>query len=294
MINNFVIKYQRRLKRLSILGVFLLVAVVIFFRAYNAAPSQLEVDFLDVGQGDSILIKTPNQQKILIDGGPDNKVLDSLAPFLSWHDRTFDLLILTHPHADHLMGLIEILKRYTVKQIMFTNVNYDDQSYHYFIELAKQKKVPLTIITGPKLLNFGANCFLKILYPFKSLSGTHAKDLNNTSIIAQLIYGRNKFLFTGDAQVAAEKDLLAADVDLKSDILKVGHHGSKTASSLEFLQKVAPQLAVIEVGASNKFGHPATSTLERLQSLHIKIWRTDLNKSLQVFGNGQNLYYKSP
>jgi competence protein ComEC len=298
MITAAIIKHYQRFKRFRFLALFLATGALIFLWSYNSAPARLEVDFLDVGQGDAILIKTPQAQKILIDGGPDNKVLAELATHLTWRDKTFDLLILTHPHADHLLGLIEILKRYEVKKILLTNVNYDNQSYHYFLELARAQKIPLLIVSGPKLLDFGANCYLKIIYPFKNLSGARVKKLNNSSIVSQLIYGQNKFLFTGDGEVETEKELLAANsasgLDLKSTVLKIGHHGSATASSLTFLQKVAPRLAVIEVGAGNKFGHPATSTLERLRTLGIKIWRTDLYQDLTIYANEDKVYYKKP
>jgi len=294
MITSFIIKHHRRFRRFWVATIFLTAGTLIFLWTSNSAPSRLEVDFLDVGQGDSILIKAPAGEKILIDGGPDNKVLEELGAHLSWRDKTFDLVILTHPHADHLTGLIEVLKRYQVKKIMLTGVAYDDQTYRHFLDLARQQKIPEIIVSGPKSLDLGDNCYLKILYPFSSLENTQVKKLNNSSIVSQLIYGRNKFLFMGDTEVENEKKLLAANIDLKSDVLKVGHHGSATASSEEFLQKVSPQLAVIEVGAGNKFGHPAPSTLDRLRQLNIKIWRTDLDKTLEIYASQDKIYYKNP
>jgi len=284
----------KTLRRFKWLVIFLVISLAILTIANSKTSEQLEVDFLDVGQGDAIFIKTPLNQKILIDGGPDNQVLEELGRFLSWRDRSIDLVILTHPHADHLLGLIEVLKRYQVKQLMLTGVSYENQSYQYFLNLAQQKNISKIIISGPKLLDFGPNCSLTIIYPQEDILGISVKKLNNSSIISQLNCLGHKFLFMGDSEIETEKKLLGLSVDLHSEVLKVGHHGSKTASTLEFLQSVTPDLAVIEVGKNNQFSHPATSTLDNLNNLGINVWRTDLNQTLQVIGNEAGLYYKNP
>jgi competence protein ComEC len=281
-------------KRFKWLIIVIIISVISLKLVFPKPPNQLEVNFLNVGQGDAILIKTPLNQKILIDGGPDGKVLEELGRYLSWRDRTIDLIILTHPHADHLLGLIEVLKRYQVKQVMLTEVNYENQGYQYFLNLIKGQNIPKIVISGPKLLDFGDNCLLKIIYPREDISGTSVKKLNNTSIVSQLNCLGHKFLLTGDAEIETEKKLLAENIDLHSEVLKLGHHGSKTASSLEFLQKVAPSLAIIEVGKDNQFSHPATSTLDSLNNLGINAWRTDLNGALQIMGDYRGLYYKNP
>ncbi len=277
---------------LAVLGVvFGLALIVAVWSDYGLAKTggkSLEVNFLDIGQGDSILIKTPFGQNILIDGGPDNLIIRRLAENLPFWERTIDLMILTHPHDDHVGGLIEVLKRYRVKKILYTGVNHTSSSYLAWLSEIKEKKVPLVIVDRPQAINLGPNCYLQILFPQKNLSGQTVENLNNTSIIARLIYKEVKFLFTGDAEQEEENELLSTDADLSAQILKVGHHGSHTSSGERFLAAVRPQIAVIQVGAGNQFKFPSYRILKRLKKMGVKVYRTDWNGTIKIITNGQN------
>lgn len=252
----------------------------------------MEIDYLDVGQGDAILIKTPYEQNILIDGGPDNKVLGELGRHLSFFDKNIDLVILTHPHTDHVVGLVEILRRYKVKKVLLAEVKNNSPPYLAFLEEIKKQNIEQEKITGPQDIVLGQDLNLKILYPFNDISQKNFEDLNDSSILAKLIYKNNSFLFTGDAGEAVEKDLLDNKIDITADVLKVGHHGSKYATSQEFLDIVKPEYAVIEVGKDNDFGHPHLRVLDRLTQNNIKIFRTDYLGTIILISDGINIEIK--
>jgi len=260
----------------------------LFWLTYHQ-PSRLEVDFLDVGQGDAILIKTPGGQNILIDGGPDKTVIKRLGENLAWWDKQIDLMILTHPHDDHVTGLIEVLKRYGVKRILYTGAAHNAPNYLAWLKTARDKKVPLTIIDKAQTVNLGEQTKLEILYPGRSLLNKTLADLNDSSIIIKLVHGQNKFLLTGDAGLEVEKTLLAGEADLAADILKVGHHGSEYSTSQEFLEKIKPRIAVIQVGAGNDFGHPNLRIIKRLERTGAEIFRTDLSGTVKMISDGEKI-----
>lgn len=256
---------------------------------FYTPPKQLEVNFLDVEQGDSVLIRTPYDQNILIDGGPGSAILQQLPKFLPFYDRTIDLMLLTHPHDDHVRGLVPVIKRYKVKKILYTGVVHTSPDYLAWLEVVKRKNIPMIIIDRPQTIVLGEDLKLEILYPFESLLNKEVGNLNNSSIVAKLIYGQNKFLFTGDAETEVEQELLNAGVDLSADIFKAGHHGSNTSNSEEFLNAVNPQIAVIQVGKDNDFGHPSLRVLKRLERLGVEYYRNDLNGWVQVISDGQEI-----
>jgi competence protein ComEC len=201
-------------KILLISGIVLaLLAIPIFGLTYSSSKN-LEVDFLDVGQGDAILIKSPFGQNILVDGGPDGKVVEQLGKNLPFWDKQIDLMVLTHPHDDHVTGLTEIIKRYDVRKILYTGVVHDAPNYLAWLEEARNKKIPLMLVDRPQVIKLGENCGLDILFPQKSFIGQGIENLNNSSIVAKLFYGQTNFLLTGDAEMAIEKDLLAASANL--------------------------------------------------------------------------------
>ncbi len=261
MFNYFSKKFFLQLAGLFFVIVFL---VGISFFQFFKESSVLEVNFFDVGQGDAILIKTPERQRILIDGGPSNSVVAKIGENLPFYDKNIDLIILTHPHADHLTGLIEVLKRYKVKKVLSTGVLHTTGEYIAWLEEIKKQDIPMEIARIGQTLDFGGGVRMEILYPEENLVEKSVESLNNTSIVCKLIFGQTSFLFTGDAEIEVEEDLLAGDINLVADVLKVGHHGSKSSTSQEFLDKVNPKIAVISVGAKNNFGHPRKLTLQRL------------------------------
>ena len=244
---------------------------------------------MDVGQGDAILIKAPGGQNVLIDGGPDKTVIKQLAKNLPWWDKQIDLMILTHPHDDHVTGLIDVLKRYRVKRILYTGAIHSAPNYLTWLKLVRDKKVPLTIIDKEQTINLSQGAEIKILYPADSLLNKTMADLNDSSIVIKLIHGQNKFLLTGDASEKVEKTLLEGGADLSADVLKVAHHGSQYSTSQEFLEKARPKIAIIEVGKDNDFGHPNLRIVKRLERVGAEIFRTDEAGTVKILSDGVNV-----
>ncbi len=251
-------------------------------------PQVLEVVFFDVGQGDSIFIETPQGHQILIDGGPGLAVLEKLAEEMPFYDRTIDLIILTHPEHDHYFGLFEVLKRYEVENILWTGVVRDTAEYQEWINLIEKEGANLLIAeAGQKIiLQEDPLIFMEILHPFENLKGQEFKNSNDTSIVASLIFEDVSFLFTGDITKKIEKQLI-----VDSDILKIAHHGSKTSTSLEFLEIVSPELAVISVG-ENSYGHPHQEVLSNLEEFNIEILITKELGDIKIISNGDNFKIK--
>lgn len=243
---------------------------------------KLHIWFFDIGQGDSALIKTPENHQILIDGGPGNKVLLALADALPFYDRQLDMVILTHPHEDHIAGLIEVLKRFDVQMVLLTGVNSNSGSYDEFLEEMLEKKIDFVIADQFTDFRFGDVEF-DVLYPIQQMLLEDKEELNDSSIVLRMISDKVRVLFTGDLEAVGEQELIDHHAILRSDILKVGHHGSKTSSTMAFLIKVKPDMAVISAGRDNKFGHPNEKILQNLRAAGVKeIWRTDVSGTLEL------------
>lgn len=275
------------------LGFLIFLNILAWLSVYELSSNQfLEVIFFDVGQGDAIFIETPKRHQILIDGGPDSKILEKLGREIPFWDRNIDLLILTHPEGDHLAGLIEVLKRYKVENILWTGVKRDTfewREWQKVIETQKGKGAKLYIArSGQKIILQGSGpCkFIEVLYPLENLGGQEFKDSNDTSIVTKLIFGENSFLFTGDIYKSGEKKLIDEGAEIGADVLKVGHHGSKTSSGEEFIKEVSPEIAIISVGKDNRYGHPHSEVLETLAKYDITIIRTDQDGDIKIISDG--------
>ncbi|HTX86834.1 MAG TPA: ComEC/Rec2 family competence protein [Candidatus Nanoarchaeia archaeon] len=281
---------QRRGKIFLFSGAALALTSLCLFLFFYHPQKLLEVDFLSVGQGDAELIKTPYGQNILIDGGPDNKVLAELGRNLPMWDRKIDLIINTHPHDDHVSGLIDVSKKYQVQKILMSRAESNAPPFEEFLKTIVEKKTPVTVVAGAENITLGPDLVLQIIHPGKNDIGA---DLNEDSIVARLIYKKEAFLFTGDAGDITETELLAEKINVQANVLKVGHHGSETSSGLDFLRAVSPQIAVIECGANNQFGFPKADTLWRLAKAGAEIFRTDLNGTVKIKTNGLTLRVKN-
>ena len=253
-------------------------------------PRFLEVVFFDIGQGDSIFIETPERFQVLIDGGPGLAVLEKLGQEMAFYDREIDLIILTHPEHDHYFGLLEVLKRYEVKNILWTGVLRDTAEYQEWVRLINEEGANIIIAeTGQKImLQENPLIFLEILHPFENLEGQETKYTNDTSIVAELVFNDVSFLFTGDISKKIEKELVYEYIDLDTDVLKVAHHGSKTSSCLEFLEIVSPELAIITVGENN-YGHPHPDVLANLEKFDIQVLITKELGDIKIVSDGNNI-----
>jgi competence protein ComEC len=249
--------------------ILLIFSLILSWRIFSSSQ-ELKVYFLDVGQGDAILISQGSQQ-VLIDGGPSEQVLlEKLGQFIPFWDRKIETLIATHPDKDHIAGLLAVMKNYQVGALINSRVPQESEISQEFEKLISQEKI--TEIAGePGLkINWPDGASLKIL------EAKIAKDTNQGSIVARLDFGEDSFLFTGDITENEEKDLISKIPDaLPADFLKIAHHGSKYATSAEFLDSVKPEEAIISVGQNNRYGHPTEEVLSRLGEKGITILRTD-------------------
>lgn len=233
----------------------------------------LKVYFLDVGQGDSIFIEGPNGNQVLIDGGVGSKVLSELGAILPIYDRHIDVLIETHPDQDHIGGFPDVLKNYDVSLYIEPGVVTDKGIDVAIDQLLKEKNIPKILARRGQTLDLGGGAELVILFPDRDVRNS---ETNEASIIAKLIFGDTSYLFTGDSPIKIENYLLSLNKEiLDSDILKVGHHGSRTSTSKQFLEAVSPEIAVISAGKDNSYGHPHTEVTKNLQVEGILIRRTD-------------------
>ncbi len=263
----------------KILLYFLSISLVLFIFLFKQIPDdKFHIYFLDIGQGDSILIKTPENHQILIDSGPGPQILAELNKVIPYFDRSLDLLILSHPHQDHYAGFFNLLDIYNVDSILLTAVNNNDNYYNKFIELLAEKDIEV-LIAHEKMDFLFNDVLLDIIYPFDSLALQNINNLNNSSIVVKVSYKDIKILLTGDIENEIESKLL--NHDIAANILKVPHHGSNSSSSLQFLQKVNPELAVIQNGVNNQFGHPHQESLEKFSDLGIDILRNDLEGTIE-------------
>lgn len=282
---------------LKILGVTFISAITVWFFVFEGVPRRdLETNFLDVGQGDAILIQTPRNQTMLIDGGPSNKVLEKLGKYLPPLAKRIDIILLTHPHADHVNGLIGVLKRYEIGIVILSGAELKTDVYSEFLKIVEEKNIPIVIAQAGEVIHFSENLEFDILAPWQSINsifnkksesfGVSGNDVNNTSIVGKMIFKDFSMMLTGDATSKIENQLLIYGENLKSDILKVGHHGSKYSSSLQFLKLVSSKAAIIEVGAKNRYGHPSEAALSRLKMVGTNIFRTDQNGDIKIVSDG--------
>jgi len=258
------------MKRSSYRYVLVLVLFFVALFLYDTAhpfsdDTELEIHFLSVGQGDAIFIEAPNGVQMLIDGGPDETVLARLGEVMSPTDRSIDIVLATHPDLDHIGGLPEVLSRFDVSYVMDTGVSSDNGIYQSYL-LAKQKNgiEYVKAFSGQVIvLDEIRGVYLEVLFP--SLDRDIPKDINDTSVVLRLVYGEDTLLLTGDASSRVEKYLVSSlGEGLDSDILKLGHHGSKTSTSEEFVDVVSPDGIVISAGKDNRYGHPHKEVLSVL------------------------------
>lgn len=277
-------------KKLFYLLIFLFFAdIFAWLIVYDFTKSKLlNVTFFDVGEGDAIFIETPQRHQILIDGGPDVTILEKLAKEMPFWDRTIDLVILTHPERDHLAGLIEVLKSYQVKNILWTGVIAESLVFKEWLKRIKLEGAKIYLAKAGQKVRAG-ECLFFILSPFENLENQKVKHLNDTSIVTKFYCQKKAFFFAGDIFQDQEEKIIENynKKDLDSDILKVAHHGSKSSTSQEFLEIVSPEIAVISVGKNN-YGHPHQEVLEKLERIGAQILRTDREGDIKIKLDGSN------
>ena len=277
-------------KKPTLILILILANLVTLFSFLQIKSSRAEVVFFNVGQGDAALVRSSQGHNILIDGGPGEKILPHLSAELPFWDRKIDLMILTHAHADHLSGLVEVSERYDVEKILWNGQSHDSLLY-------KQWEALLDDIESKKAykgqrIKFD-NFHLDVLHPPKDID--YDLGLNENSVINRLIHEDGAILFMGDAYKKQEKRLLELErrcletdygwckvMELPSNVLKAGHHGSSTSSDPDFIERVDPEVAIISAGIDNRYGHPHEETLETLRGLDVDMHKTFENGNLRI------------
>ena len=283
---EFFSKYQRFFIIGLGLGTLLLLATIISFPDHN-----LHLWFFDVGQGDSALIKTPSNHYFLIDGGPSDQVIWQLSKALPFWQRRIDAIFLSHPHADHLIGLVEVLKRYQVGCVFVNPVKNNTPEWQAFFSVIKEKNIKVRHFWQAEEVidkDFKITALFpdqKILQSFWQAQGP--MDFNLLSQVLLVELGNFKSLLFGDAEAGAENPYLEFSQWPSVDLIKVPHHGSKDFLSSEVLSQLSPWVAVISVGLNNSFKLPDSSSLDLLKQKKINIWRTDEKGTLEVVSDGR-------
>lgn len=284
----------------KILFIFFIASIflifLIFFYSLKFNDGKLHVVVCDVGQGDGIFITTPTNAQILIDGGPDKEILTCLASNMPFWDRSLDAVILTHAHADHYAGLIDVIERYSVKSFYTENVPVSSDSYKLLKLRLAEKNLSASYLTSTDELVDKSGMRITTIWPRlgvleRAYQNESNIDLNALSLVQILEYGEFQLLLTGDAG-SNELDQLTLEIG-DIDVLKVPHHGSKTGMSQIFLNSIRPELALISSGEGNKYGHPAQFSLELLKDNQIKVLRSDIDGEVEIISDGLR-YFVSP
>jgi len=292
----------------------ILIGLVLLICYFSSFPNnKLRIIVCDVGQGDAVYIKAPNGMDMLIDGGPNGQVLSCLGKYMPFYDRTIDLVVLTHPQNDHLMGLISVLERFTVKNFIIGVEGNSSEGYKKIVTLLKEKKIPVKNLYSGDKFAMGEARFM-VLWPERKwvaekiqdakfiaqsinngvLGLSSDTDLNLFSYNIYLNYRDFDVLFTGDADSKIQPEI-EKTIDLPDiEVLKVPHHGSKTGILSKFLDKLKPEIAVISVG-KNSYGHPAEQTINQLRSRNITVRRTDQEGDIEIVTDGKvNSNFQNP
>ncbi len=278
--NNF--KFNNKFFKI-LSSIFILIIFILFFNLNNNAnfKNKMIIHYIDVGQGDCILIQV-NNKNLLIDSGPSTNRKYLLNYLKKINIKKFDYIIATHLHDDHIGNMDTIIKRYNVEKFYSPKVTTSSDTFDSLLSALVDKNLKINVLKkGTNQINLGKNVTLKVLSPSKDFT---SDNLNNYSPIIKINFLNNSFLFTGDAETSDENLVLFENNDLKADVLKVGHHGSSTSTSLDFLNSVDPSVAIISVGKNNSYGHPSQKVLSLLDESNIKTLRTDISGNIIEIG----------
>ncbi len=276
-----------KVRGIAILVFIIISACVWYVVLRGERGGMLTVSFLDVGQGDAIFIDAPSGRQVLIDGGKGSSVLRALSDVMPWYDRSIDVMIATHPDADHIGGLIDVLDRYEVGMAITSSVEGDTQMWRTLGErIAKEKARQVTALRG-QIIVLGSGAYLEILFPDRLVPHL---ETNTGCVVARLVYGDTAFMLSCDAPQSIEKYLVALDGGkLRSDVLKAGHHGSKTSSALAFVGFVGPEYGVLSRGCDNTYGHPHQQTLDTFARLQISLSDTCTDGTVSFVSDGKTV-----
>ena len=275
-----------------ILPLFIIILSLFLYQTNDTSnyKNQMTIHYIDVGQGDCILIQV-NNKNLLIDSGPSSSKKNLLTYLKKLNIKKFDYIIATHPHEDHIGNMDTIIKRYNIGSFYSPKVMTSSSTFENMVSALVDKNLKINILKkGAKGIDLGKNVKLEVFSPYEDL---FSDNLNDYSPIIKITFLNNSFLFTGDAEVLTEKLVLSENTNLNSDILKVGHHGSSTSTSSNFLNSVNPSIAIISVGKNNSYGHPTSEVLSLLDYFNIRTIRTDINGTIIAISDGKNISISS-
>ncbi len=272
-------------------GFLLFFNVLIWSAVFAHQPKgHITVSFLSIGQGDASLIESTNGNRILIDGGPSGIVLKKISEVLPYFNRSIDVVIETHPDRDHIGGIPSVFERFAVGTFLEPGVESPNHVDDAIREIIKHKNIPQMLARAGQVIDMGDGAELRILFPDRDVSDM---ETNSASIVAQLIYGDTCFLFTGDSPQKIEEYLVSIyGKNLECNVLKAGHHGSRTSTGEIYLSTVKPEYAVISAGKGNSYGHPHKETLERLKSAGVTMLSTIERGTIQMTSDGKTITVK--
>lgn len=250
---------------------------------YTIDEGTLAVRFVDVGQGDCEIIQIPDGRNIIIDGGPNSSAQSLISEINEYGIKRFDYVIATHPHEDHIGGLDEVIKNFEIGEVYMPKISANTSSFTNLVSEIKSKNVKTNVAKAGVVIIDEDNITAEFLAP----NSDNYEDTNNYSAVLKFTYNGISFLFTGDAEKESEFEMLENNANLSSCVLKVGHHGSTTSTTNQFLRAVYPKIAVIEVGDDNSYGHPHEETIGKLNG--IRVYRTDINGTVTVSCNGSDI-----
>ena len=268
----------------------LVITVFLFYLDLKSWSRGFTFAMLDIGQGDALFIESPTGTQILVDGGPPRKISGQLAQVMSPFDRHLDASIITNPDQDHMGGFLDVLKVYKVDKVFESGTRNDSKIYQNLKEEIKNKNIQNIQAEKGMRLHLGGGVVLDVLFPDRDVS---AWSPNDGSIVMKLSYGKISIMLTGDSTARTEQIVLDefSERALKSTVLKVPHHGSRTSSSAPFVQAISPDYALISNGENNKYGHPHQETLDTLTQLGAEIFRTDLLGTIILKSDGENIEF---
>ncbi|KSU84021.1 MULTISPECIES: ComEC/Rec2 family competence protein [Fictibacillus] len=272
--------------------VFFLSALVLWFSPQNASGAwfePLKVHFLDVGQADSILIQTPNGKNVLVDAGDENDGPEITRYLQSQGVADIDVLVATHPHHDHIGSMDDVIRNFNVKKIYMPNLPYDTAYYHDLFKIINEKKIPVERAKAGVSFRFGFSVKMEMLAPRSS----YYKYINDYSAVMKVTHGKNSFLLMADAGMESEKEMLSSKKDVRADVLKIGHHGANTGTTMAFLKAVHAKTAIISVGKNNPYHYPSKEVLYRLARRNMTTYRTDQLGVITAISNGKKITYRT-
>ncbi len=280
---------------LAIFSFLVFVNLIVWGQVYSALPkvssNELVVAYLDVGQGDAIYVQSPNGNQMIIDGGPNNALMGALPDVVPFGDKSIDVIVITNPDADHMSGFVPLLEEYDVSAVVEPGTYSDTTLYKELVKsITNENSEHILARSGMKIiLDEEKNIYFEILFPDRDVSDW---ERNDGSIVGRLVYNQNSFLFMGDATTLTEGLIVSGHDISDTDVLKIGHHGSKTSTGIALLRESRPEIGIISVGEDNRYGHPHKEVLERLNTYEIPYLETSTSGTIVLVSDGEKIVRK--